>query len=149
MHEFKHGELKSGRGGKVKSRKQAIAIALHESGASKYDSPSKQRKNLAKSKRKESRGETYQQEKEGKARVGAKGRRESSRAMGGENATKTTRNGKSRSRSRTKSRTSTRTPSRSAAPSGTRSKTRTTSRPSTRRTAAAKRKTSRPRRAKR
>ena len=33
MHEFKHGELKSGsggKGGKVKSRKQAIAIALSE-----------------------------------------------------------------------------------------------------------------------
>jgi Family of unknown function (DUF6496) len=31
MHEFKHGELRSGRGGKggkVKSRKQAIAIGL-------------------------------------------------------------------------------------------------------------------------
>ena len=31
IHEFKHGELKSGRGGKggkVKSRKQAIAIGL-------------------------------------------------------------------------------------------------------------------------
>jgi hypothetical protein len=33
MHEYKHGELKSGKGGKggiVKSRKQAIAIALSE-----------------------------------------------------------------------------------------------------------------------
>jgi hypothetical protein len=33
MHEFKHGELKSGpggKGGKVKSRKQAIAIGLSE-----------------------------------------------------------------------------------------------------------------------
>jgi hypothetical protein len=33
MHEFKHGELKSGKAGKagkVKSRKQAIAIALSE-----------------------------------------------------------------------------------------------------------------------
>jgi hypothetical protein len=30
MHEYKHGELKSGRGGKVKSRKQAIAIGLSE-----------------------------------------------------------------------------------------------------------------------
>jgi hypothetical protein len=33
LHEFKHGELKSGKGGKggkVKSRKQAIAIALSE-----------------------------------------------------------------------------------------------------------------------
>ena len=28
MHEFKHGELDSGKGGKVKSRKQAIAIGL-------------------------------------------------------------------------------------------------------------------------
>ena len=33
MHEYEHGELKSGRGGKggkVKSRKQAIAIGLSE-----------------------------------------------------------------------------------------------------------------------
>ena len=33
MHEYKHGELKSGKGGKggnVKSRKQAIAIGLSE-----------------------------------------------------------------------------------------------------------------------
>jgi hypothetical protein len=37
MHEFKHGALKSGRGGKggkVKSRKQAIALALNEAGSS-------------------------------------------------------------------------------------------------------------------
>jgi hypothetical protein len=30
MHEYKHHELESGRGGKVKSRKQAIAIGLSE-----------------------------------------------------------------------------------------------------------------------
>jgi hypothetical protein len=30
MHEYKHGELKSGSGGKVKSRKQAIAIGISE-----------------------------------------------------------------------------------------------------------------------
>ena len=33
MHEYKHGELKSGKGGKggkVKSRKQEIAIAISE-----------------------------------------------------------------------------------------------------------------------
>jgi uncharacterized protein DUF6496 len=30
MTEFKHGELKSGSGGKVKGRKQAVAIALNE-----------------------------------------------------------------------------------------------------------------------
>jgi hypothetical protein len=30
MDEYKHGELKSGNGGKVKNRKQAIAIGLSE-----------------------------------------------------------------------------------------------------------------------
>lgn len=45
MHEFKHGELGRGRaGGKVKSRKQAIAIALSEAGASKRQSPKQKRK---------------------------------------------------------------------------------------------------------
>lgn len=97
MHEFAHGELKSGpsgKGGKVKSRKQAIAIALHEAGASKYESPAKNRQNLAKSKRKEAAGKTYQQETEGKARVGANGKRESSPGMGGKNAKTPARGGK-------------------------------------------------------
>ena len=88
MHEFKHGELKSGpggKGGKVKSRRQAIAIALKEAGASKYESDSENKKNLAKTKRKEARGETYQQEIEGKSHVGARGR-DSSRGMGRRNA---------------------------------------------------------------
>jgi len=103
MHEFKHGELKrgrSGRGGRVKSRRQAIAIALKEAGASKYEGKKENRQNLAKSKRKESRGKTYQQEREGKSHVGARGRRESSRAMGGKNATHTTRRGRKAARSR-------------------------------------------------
>jgi Family of unknown function (DUF6496) len=94
MHEFKHGELKSGRsgkGGKVKSRRQAIAIALKEAGASKYESPKKNRSDLARSKRKEATGRTSQQEHEGKRRVGASGRRESSRSMGGKNAKTATR----------------------------------------------------------
>jgi hypothetical protein len=89
MHEFKHGELKSGpegKGGKVKSRKQAIAIALSEAGASKYESKGENRRNLSRSKEKEAEGRTAQQEREGKSRVGARGRRESSRAMGGKNA---------------------------------------------------------------
>jgi hypothetical protein len=93
MHEFKHSELKSGpggKGGKVKSRKQAIAIALKESGESKYESDRENKRNLAKSKRKEAAGETAQQEREGKSHVGARGKRESSRAMGGKNATKPT-----------------------------------------------------------
>ena len=44
--------------------------------------------------RPKARGETYQQEREGKSHVGARGRRESSRAMGGKNATKRTARGK-------------------------------------------------------
>jgi hypothetical protein len=89
MHEFKHGELKSGpggKGGKVKSRRQAIAIALKEAGASKYESKDENKRNLSRTKSKEAKGETAQQEREGKSHVGAKGRRESSRAMGGKNA---------------------------------------------------------------
>jgi len=84
MHEYAHGELKSGpggKGGKVKSRKQAIAIALSEAGESKYDSKSERRRNLSRTKAKEARGETAQQEKEGKSHVGAAGKRESSPAM--------------------------------------------------------------------
>src|ERR1700710_855784 len=83
MHEFKHGELKSGPGGKagkVKNRKQAIAIALSEAGASKYDSERKNRRNRTRTARKEARGNTGQQEREGKARIGAKNQRESTPA---------------------------------------------------------------------
>src|SRR5579864_4581975 len=69
MHEFKHGELERGRGGRVKNRKQAIAIALSEAGASKNQSPSENRRRLARTKTKERHGQTAQQEKEG--RMGA------------------------------------------------------------------------------
>jgi hypothetical protein len=103
MHEFKHGELKSGRGGrggKVASRRQAVAIALKEAGASKYESKRANRRNLAKSERKEARGETYQQEREGKSHVGAHGRRESSPAIGGKNAVTTTKRGRKSARAR-------------------------------------------------
>src|SRR6476646_2242556 len=67
MHEFKHGELKTARGSrKVKNRTQAIAIALHEAGASKNESPTKNKRNLRRTKAKERRGETYRDEAEGK-----------------------------------------------------------------------------------
>jgi hypothetical protein len=85
LHEFKHGELRSGpggKGGKVKSRRQAIAIALSEAGASKYQSRSENKQRLRKTRRKERRGETGQQEREGRSHLGARGKRESSRAMG-------------------------------------------------------------------
>jgi hypothetical protein len=97
MHEFKHGELKSGRGGKggpVKSRRQAIAIALEEAGASKYESDRRNRRNLDRTEQKEAEGKTGQQEREGKAHIGAEGKRESTRAMGGKNARKPTVRGK-------------------------------------------------------
>jgi len=102
MHEFKHGELKSGRGGKVKNRKQAIAIALSEAGASKYNSKRKNRSNRAKTERKEARGRTGQQEREGKSRIGAAGKRESTRAEGGKNARYRTAAGKRAAASRTR-----------------------------------------------
>jgi hypothetical protein len=103
MHEFAHGELRSGpqgKGGKVRSRRQAIAIALKEAGASKYASKRENRRNLAKTERKEARGETYQQEAEGKSHVGASGRRESSRAMHGKDARRTTAKGRKAARAR-------------------------------------------------
>jgi uncharacterized protein DUF6496 len=80
MHEFKHGELKSGGGArKVKNPKQAVAIALHEAGASKYQSAAENKRNLRQTKAKERRGETYRDEAVGKgghrrpARGGSKG----------------------------------------------------------------------------
>lgn len=46
MHEFKEGTLKSGKdgvNGKVKDRKQAIAIALSEAGVSKKSDSQKEK----------------------------------------------------------------------------------------------------------
>ncbi len=93
MHEFKHRELKSGRAGKsgpVKSRRQAIAIALKEAGASRYESDRRNRRNLHRTERKEAEGSTGQQEREGISHVGASGKRESTRSMGGRDARKPT-----------------------------------------------------------
>ncbi len=66
MHEFKHGELESGSGKKVRNRKQAVAIALSEAGASNQESPKANAKNLRRTKSKERHGRTAQAEKEGK-----------------------------------------------------------------------------------
>jgi hypothetical protein len=66
MHEFKEGELKTARGArKVKNPKQAIAIALHEAGASSQESRQTNARNLRRTKSKQRRGETYQDETEG------------------------------------------------------------------------------------
>jgi hypothetical protein len=68
MHEFKHGELRSGTGGqKVKSRRQAVAIALSEAGASSQQTPKENRSHLRRTKAKERRGETAQAQVESRA----------------------------------------------------------------------------------
>jgi hypothetical protein len=50
MLEFKHGELETSSGRKVKNHKQAIAIGLREAGASRYESKRKNRENLRRTK---------------------------------------------------------------------------------------------------
>jgi hypothetical protein len=65
MREFKHGELKTSHGRKVKNPKQAIAIGLHEAGASKYESEEKNRGNLKRTKRRERSGKTARDTSEG------------------------------------------------------------------------------------
>jgi hypothetical protein len=67
MREFKHGELET-HGRKVRNPKQAIAIALHEAGASRDQSPSEQTKALRRTKRKERHGGAAQAQKEGSTR---------------------------------------------------------------------------------
>jgi exonuclease VII small subunit len=67
MHEYKHGELRSGTSAqKVKNRKQAVAIALSEAGASDQQTPKENEEHLRHTKAKERRGETAKDETEGK-----------------------------------------------------------------------------------
>lgn len=61
MHEFKHGELETSTGDKVKSRRQAVAIGLSEAGASNEQSPATNRKRLKETKKREGRGATARQ----------------------------------------------------------------------------------------
>jgi hypothetical protein len=68
MHEFKHGELRAGTSRQtVKTRKQAVAIALSEAGASNQQTPKENQEHLRHTKAKERRGETAKDEAEGKA----------------------------------------------------------------------------------
>jgi len=106
MHEFKHGELNSGaggKGGKVKSRRQAIAIALSEAGASNRQSPRRNQRNLRRAERQEAKGKTGQQAREGKSRIGADKKRESTPAMGGKNARELTARGRKAAAARARS----------------------------------------------
>src|ERR1044071_1226733 len=80
MHEFKHGELKTAHGKrKVRNPKQAIAIALHEAGASKYESAAENKRNLRNTKKKERQSES-------------KGHREGRKSASGGNGREKTRN---------------------------------------------------------
>ncbi|HYZ39020.1 MAG TPA: DUF6496 domain-containing protein [Stellaceae bacterium] len=64
MHEFKHGEPTAAGSRKVKTPRQAIAIGLREAGASRYESKSKNRQNLARTKRRERSGATEKDTRE-------------------------------------------------------------------------------------
>jgi hypothetical protein len=67
MHEFKHGELRSGTSGqKVRNPRQAIAIALSEAGASDQQTPRENEEHFRRTKNKERRGETARDEIEGR-----------------------------------------------------------------------------------
>ncbi len=76
MHEFKHGELESSTGRPVKNRRQAVAIALSEAGASNQQSPKQNRRQLSRTKGKERSGRTAQAETEGRGRGGGPTRAE-------------------------------------------------------------------------
>jgi hypothetical protein len=65
MHEFKHGELTTAAGTKVKSQRQAVAIGLSESGSSNQQSPAENKKRLKETKAKERAGQTSKQADEG------------------------------------------------------------------------------------
>jgi hypothetical protein len=67
MHEFKHGELRSGTSGpKVQNRNQAVAIVLSEAGESDQQTPKENEKHLRHTKEKERHGETAKEKTEGK-----------------------------------------------------------------------------------
>jgi hypothetical protein len=53
MHEFKEGALQTPQGRMVKNRKQAVAIALREAGASRNEDEAANRRNLERTKRDE------------------------------------------------------------------------------------------------
>jgi hypothetical protein len=68
MHEFKHGELKTagGKGPKVTSRRQAVAIALEESGSTDRETPGRNARNARRTQAKERQGRTAEAEREGR-----------------------------------------------------------------------------------
>ena len=58
MHEFKHGELRSGTGRKVTNPKQAIAIGLSEAGASNEQNSTENKAREKRTRSRERKGQT-------------------------------------------------------------------------------------------
>ena len=83
MHEFNHGELKTSRGKKVKNAKQAIAIGLHEAGASNSASKEENRQNLKRTKARERRERPRRTATSREAGVNLLGRSSMKRRSGG------------------------------------------------------------------
>lgn len=75
MHEFKEGDLESGSGRKVKSRKQAVAIALSEAGASNQASSKENARNRRRTAARETSGDAG-----GDRKAGARGRSDAGRS---------------------------------------------------------------------
>ncbi len=79
MHEYKQGALKS-RAGKVKSRRQAVAIALSEAGQSRAKSPAENRHNRTRTRANERRDETGQAAARGRSRRSGRDRQDRTHA---------------------------------------------------------------------
>jgi hypothetical protein len=150
MHEYKHGELKAGRGrrGKVKNRKQAIAIALHEAGASNQESPAENKRNLAKTKRRERTGKTAAssgrktagRKTAGRKTTGRKttGRKTTGRKTGGRKTASRSTSARKSTRKSTGRKSTARRSTTTKRPSASRSTARTTRRKSTARSTASR-----------
>ncbi len=65
MHEFKQGDLASSSGQEVTDPRQAIAIALHEAGASRDETPAGNPRDLARTKAKEEKAAAARSPKSG------------------------------------------------------------------------------------
>jgi len=88
MHEFKHGELKSSTGGKVKNPKQAIAIALSEAGASRKQGPAQKKRAQRRTSEREAKGRTAQARREGRSSTRASASRSSKTARSSSTASR-------------------------------------------------------------
>ena len=104
MHEYKHGELESGSGRKVRNPRQAVAIGLSEAGASRKKSPAQNTRSRRRTEDKERKGQTARQQKEGrgslaKSRAAPKSRKAAKPSRATARTTRTAARAQSRGRS--------------------------------------------------